>query len=1165
MRIEEIQLRAFGPFTDLNFVFKMRDGDFHVLYGRNEAGKSSALRALKSLFYGIPHHSTDNFLHENAKLRIGGRIYNSDGSDISFLRRKGNKNTLLDFNEKTLDEAVLNKFLQGVDEELFAALFGIDHDALTRGGQNILHEGGELGQSLFSAGIGGAGLRTILQEFDDGASALFRPKGQVQTINKAISDYADFKKIVSETSLPSRKWLEHNQELKKTLKEREDISKRIKDLHYEKSRFERMQHSLPDIALRVKWISELLELGDVVIVDDEFGIKRKEYLDQLRVSTETKERATNEMKKLKGSIGQIVIPQSLLDQAGRISDLYQRLGSHRKGLQDRGRLQGNIQQLSQDIEILLSEIRPDADIKEYIKLRPNVVLRAKVQDLGSKYQALLEALDRATKDITKLEKEFIKAKSTLQSLEAHKRIDTLKSAVSRAQKRGDLTLSLKEVLKDLKSEEEQIKLDTKKLPLWSSSIEELEKIPIPSSETIDRFESAFQEIASKMVAIEEKEKEARSSLVLIEHKIEALRIAGAVPTEDELSQARERREQGWYLVLRSWIDKENVEEAIIAFDVENGLPKAYEKSVAQADEVADRLRREADRVAKNANFIVQQNGIQTNLKEIEQNKEDLKKQLCNIELQWNGHWKLTGIVPLSPKEMRAWSAKQNSLLQRVEKLRELRQRYEQITAQIEEHRTELTVCLRDLGQEPGGIKNYDALLIHCQSVTESVEAINRKRVDLEERISKFEDDMKTLEQKRVDLEKKFSQWQSDWKTAVSTLKLVSEASPAEAYAVLFKLDELFKKVDEKASIERRVAGIERDAGEFSTDVQDLVKRVAFELDNLPIEQAVVQINNLLNKANEDLATLAVMKQQLGEQEIILREAEETIKIVLKQLQVLCVQSGCTEYEELEEIERRSSRKNFIQEKIESIETRLLEIGGGLSIEELIKETEGVDADSLPGMISEIESQLNTVEIVRSELDQRIGSIQTILSQMDGNAKAAEAAEQSQQALSTIRENVERYIYLRMCSIVLSREIERYRSENQEPLLRRAGQLFSVLTMGSFTGLMTDFDDKDEPVLVGVRSAGEKIGVEGMSDGTLDQLYLALRLASLEKFLDTNEPMPFIVDDILIRFDDERATAALKILVDLSKKTQILFFTHHARLVELVQKEPVCGNVDIHFL
>jgi len=99
----------------------------------------------------------------------------------------------------------------------------------------------------------------------------------------------------------------------------------------------------------------------------------------------------------------------------------------------------------------------------------------------------------------------------------------------------------------------------------------------------------------------------------------------------------------------------------------------------------------------------------------------------------------------------------------------------------------------------------------------------------------------------------------------------------------------------------------------------------------------------------------------------------------------------------------------------------------------------------------------------------------------------------------------------------------------------------------------------------MRPTGEKIGVTGMSDGTRDQLYLALRIASLEKYLAANEPMPFIVDDILIRFDDDRATAALNILAELSKKTQVLFLTHHARLVELAQKETVCGNADIHYL
>jgi uncharacterized protein YhaN len=76
----------------------------------------------------------------------------------------------------------------------------------------------------------------------------------------------------------------------------------------------------------------------------------------------------------------------------------------------------------------------------------------------------------------------------------------------------------------------------------------------------------------------------------------------------------------------------------------------------------------------------------------------------------------------------------------------------------------------------------------------------------------------------------------------------------------------------------------------------------------------------------------------------------------------------------------------------------------------------------------------------------------------------------------------------------------------------------------------------------------------MSDGTADQLYLALRLASFEYYVSQNEAQPLILDDILIRFDNERARATLKVLAKISKKTQILMFTHHSHLVELAQSE-----------
>jgi len=137
--------------------------------------------------------------------------------------------------------------------------------------------------------------------------------------------------------------------------------------------------------------------------------------------------------------------------------------------------------------------------------------------------------------------------------------------------------------------------------------------------------------------------------------------------------------------------------------------------------------------------------------------------------------------------------------------------------------------------------------------------------------------------------------------------------------------------------------------------------------------------------------------------------------------------------------------------------------------------------------------------------------------------------------------------------VLAIAIERYRDKSQGPILTRAAELFRRITNGSFEGLRAEFDDTGRPVIVGARSGNaELVTVEGMSDGTADQLYLALRLAGLEMYLKKNEPLPFVVDDILIMFDNDRAAATLRVLAELSEKTQVIFFTHHRHLVELAE-------------
>ena len=174
--------------------------------------------------------------------------------------------------------------------------------------------------------------------------------------------------------------------------------------------------------------------------------------------------------------------------------------------------------------------------------------------------------------------------------------------------------------------------------------------------------------------------------------------------------------------------------------------------------------------------------------------------------------------------------------------------------------------------------------------------------------------------------------------------------------------------------------------------------------------------------------------------------------------------------------------------------------------------------------------------------------------MNGSARAADAGQDAEDLRARIRADVDQYARLRLASAVLRAGIERYRNKSQGPVLARASSLFSSLTLGSFDGLTVDYDDRDEPVLKGVRpGTREPIGVAAMSLGTADQLYLALRLATLETYLDRREPLPLVVDDILIQFDNARTSATLSALAALSRRTQVLVFTHHEHLRELAAR------------
>ena len=619
-------------------------------------------------------------------------------------------------------------------------------------------------------------------------------------------------------------------------------------------------------------------------------------------------------------------------------------------------------------------------------------------------------------------------------------------------------------------------------------------------------------------------------------------------------RARERRQRGWDLVKRAWLEGETLQDEIRAYDPERRLSDAYEVSVAHADVTADRLRREAARVADYAALLVQAKKIEEEIGQLEFERQAADQALARTDVQWKAAWKCAGITPLSPREMRSWLEAYDGILQRLERIGAQHVVTERLEDQIAEQRAELGRRLAELGESaPAAAESFGQLAERCESVVEALENLTRRRENLETKIVSVGEALRESLQSGKDAAQRLRVWEAEWSEALKPLGVEDGTPPDEALVMLSKVEELFRKVDECDSLEQRIFGIHRDADLFTADVKALIGHVAPEWSGLTSDQAVGQLNADLTRARNAAGRHAQLAWEIEQKRRGLGDAEKEIVLARDSLENLCRQAECAHPDELESREQRSADYQELRGRVRSLEADIVERGGGQGLHSVLQEVEALDIDALTAQIEDREGGCAELKERQAELNEAVGRLRSHLERIDGSFAAAEAAEESQAVLASIRERAEDYVKLRLASLVLRRAIESYRAKNQGPLLARAGDLFARLTLGSFVGLQTDYSEQDEPVLQGVRPDGRVVGVGGMSDGTLDQLYLALRLATLEKYLGANEPMPFIVDDILIRFDDDRARATLDVLADLSKQTQILFFTHHRSLPDMAQR------------
>lgn len=1054
MRIALLELIAFGPFRGLELDFS-RPG-IHVVFGRNEAGKSTTLRAITGLLYGIPVQTLDAHLHKPADLRVGGTLVAGDGSRLRVVRRKGASKTLLDEAGHAVDDAVLQRLLQGVTQSTFEHAFGLDLDTLHEGAKALLAGGGDIGGSLFDASVGGgADARRLLKQLADEADAIYKPRGSTLPLNEAMKAFTEATKAIKETQRLPEAFVTQEKGLEEARKRRSELAAQKAQLAERKAQITRARRRIPLERKRAQALAVLGELGDIA-----------------RVTTR------------------------IASLSSRLAAYERAMTAHRDDTAASERLRDRVAEAARRAGVAASASG----------LRLDVRAQARIQKFLRERTTLTERLEVCRAEIARDERELTRQRASLPAAESLDPVANaaLERAVAQARKLGDLATRTATDLARAARRRAEVESKAKAAGLFDGPIEALVALRLPSESVLDGLASRADAAERALARHADRAAALEAQLLTLEQQLAEASGDFAPPTAADLHAARDAREQAWARVR-------DARGGAADTKMLASLDSAFERAVRDADVLADRMIHEADRVTTLARLRAQQTTLAQQHAQVVAEREKAAADRAAIDGEHHALWASAGLASpegrrLGLSEMRAWSTKHAQVVDAFAAVREAELDAQESARTMAAAREELATALGTA--EPGTAEaNASRSLVELLDVAsarlarldaarrtaaEASRAVTELEVRLEERRAAAARDEAALATARTSLAE-----------LVSPLGIPDDADADEVTRALDALRELFALEDQRTDVESRAAAAGAEARAFEDEALGAAAELAPDLSGVPARDVVGQLA------------------------------------------------------------ARSAKAVAAEQAIADADAQLADIEGGAIPDDVLALV--ADADAATRALDEVEARLSEVEDDLTKETHSIARSEVGLEQMRADTGAAEQAAQAQEALERVRSNVERFARARVASVILAREIERYREENQGPMLTKASELFARLTLGSFTGVRAGYNDKDKPALRCVRAGNVEVDVEGLSEGTRDQLYLSLRVASLFRYADLAEPMPLVLDDVLVQFDDERSRAALQIIAELGARMQVLFFTHHARLVELARAAVPASSLTIHEL
>ncbi|RED56247.1 AAA family ATPase [Cohnella lupini] len=1080
MYIRELKVDGYGALHGLNLEL---DAAVNVIYGPNEAGKSTLLRFVRSMLYGFPNRK--DMVERGEPMsggRHGGRIVISDEAGESWLleryAERGGEITLRDGvgAVRVLGQAEWERWmLGGISERLFRQLFSVS--------LNELHElrtlqGEEIGNYLYNAGLaGGSSLSAARRQVGSEMDRLFRPKGTTQEMNRLLISMKEIETEIRSSRDAVRQYGEAREGLEQVELELSSLESGFPELRLQAAKLQSaydlrewwlkrealleadagLRRSLPDPS------AQLLAEGTAQIWS-EMKSKRDEAKTKLSVEQSALQDLRSRRELLDWDERRVIA----LPEAERLEALREVVTAKRE---ERSELEAERRTLDETVQATLSRISAEWGEAELQAFGGLAAEREQVRKLQQAWEETERGTMSYHAELRKLERQ----KEVLRSEESY----SISGNLNEGDQAGSVT------------SREALSADDYFVPRTKPALLQAWHRAEDARRNYDRARTSVRPSRTTANSRGTSDDKARGSALLF--LIAGLLGAAAIAIFFFLSGSNGVETSmaygvfGGLLLLSALV-------VFLAFSSSSSSSRSGSRTRSRATSSAEEGQSNPS-ADYNVNLQLYRKQFNESLRQLMNDPQSAATSL----IQENSDYAPLDIQEHSEMEDTVWQKLREAVHERLEQL-------------------------------------------------EEVERGESKRQELRNRMHELQVEKDLVERDSEELGRQADALHASWRNWLEVRKLPLHLAPDN-------LPELLGMAEQgQAALRQRQRVTER-SDTLSHAIKEFEQAASRLMETCPppvglgseIGRAVQWIygDSVKHLARKEEA--GHLERELAGADAAVRSAGAELETAAYRIERLLQEAGGATEAELEHRLRIDQRSAEIRLEAREIQLRLESGRDSESRDQLYALLQQHDEASLFTLLSDRKAVLAQEEERRSGLLDRRGRLTQELERLRVESELEDKRQRLLELQSKLELLSERYAILAISDKLIARTKAVYEEERQPEVLRRASRYFKQMTNGAYCRIIAPGDTK---ALLAETEDRRVLDSIFLSRGTQEQLYLSMRFA-LCAAASPDHPLPLLLDDLFVHFDESRLIQSLPILQDLAKERQVILFTCHRHVARTI--------------